>query len=83
MWVSRKLREIGQAVDLIITQKDLVDFLNNPENIQRLNGLIEDIRCALMSYQVCTYTSLPPVVPNICLRLHYNKTSVMRAVSIL
>ena len=82
MWVSRKLKEIGQAVDLII-QKDLVDFLNNPESTQRLNSLMEDIRCALMNYQVYTSTRLPLNVPNICLRLHCSRISIMRAVSIL
>ena len=34
------------------TRKDLVDFLNNPKNAQNLNGLIEDLRRALMDYQV-------------------------------
>jgi hypothetical protein len=41
-------------MDSMTTQKDLADFLNNPENAQRLNGLVEDIRYALMDYQVCT-----------------------------
>jgi len=81
MLVSRKLKEIGKIVDLMVAQKDLGDFLNNPGNSQRLNGLMEDICCALMNYQVYTSTRLPLAVPNICLRLHYNKTSVMRAVS--
>ena len=35
------------------TRNNLVDFLNNPENAQELNGLVEDIRYALMEYRVC------------------------------
>jgi len=48
------LTEIGQAMDSIVTQQDLTCFLNDPENAQRLNSLVEDIRYALMDYQVCT-----------------------------
>ena len=53
MWESRKLKEIEQSMDSITTQEDLTLFLNDPENAQRLNGLVEDIRYALMEYQVC------------------------------
>ena len=35
------------------TRKDLIDFLNNSKNAQNLNGLVEDIRHALMDYRVC------------------------------
>jgi hypothetical protein len=52
--IARKLREVGQALDSITTQKDLAQFLNNTRNAQRLNDLVEDIRDALIGYQVCT-----------------------------
>jgi len=63
------------------TQEDVAYFLNNPENAQKLNSLVEDIRHALMDYQVCTFQRSTPVIPNVCLRLHYNKTFTTRAVS--
>ena len=53
MAVSRELEEICRAMNSMTTEDDLADFLNNPENAQRLNGLVEDIRYALMDYQVC------------------------------
>ena len=50
----RKLKEIVQAMDSMISRNDLADFFKNPENAQELNGLVEDIRHALMDYRVCT-----------------------------
>ena len=42
-------------MDSIKTQNDPTDFLNNPGNPQRLNGLVEDIRYAFVDYQVCAH----------------------------
>ena len=36
------------------TQKDIAQFLSNTENAQRLNDLVDDIREAVMDYQVRT-----------------------------
>ena len=55
--IGRKLEAIGQSMESVTTQEDLVDFLNNPENAQRVNGLVEDVRDALMGYQVRTQTT--------------------------
>lgn len=54
MEIARKLKEAGQAMGLVIAQEDLTGFLSNPESAQELNSLVEDIRFALMDYQVCT-----------------------------
>jgi len=62
-------------------QRDLIHFLGNPENVQKFDGLVEDIHDALMGYQVCTPKQLTFAISNIHHRLHYNKTSMMRAVS--
>ena len=51
-------------------QNDLVDFLDDPENAQWVNGLVEDIHYALMDYQVCIPTKLAFIDSNIRLRLH-------------
>jgi len=39
-------------MDSMTTQKDLADFLKTPRNAQKVNDLVEDIRYALMNYQV-------------------------------
>ena len=48
------MQEIGKAMGLITIQNDLVDFLDDPKNAQKVDDLVEDIRYALMDYQVCT-----------------------------
>jgi len=53
MGASRKLKEIGQAMNSMTTQEDLADFLKDHGNAQGLNSLVEDIRHALIDYQVC------------------------------
>jgi len=68
-------------MDSVETQKDLARFLENAENARKLNGLVEDVRYALMEYQVCTSIIRTLAVPNINLRLRYNKTSIMKVVS--
>ena len=40
-------------MDSITSQKDLTLFLKDPENAQKLNGLVQDVLCAFMDYQVC------------------------------
>ena len=47
--------EVGQTMESMTTQENFTHLLNDPENAQRLNGLVEDIRYALMDYQVCTH----------------------------
>lgn len=80
MEISRKLKDVSQAMSPVTTQKDLSHFLKNPENALELNGLVEDIREALMDYQVCTLERLTLTTPDIRHRLQYNETSTMRAV---
>jgi len=36
----------------VATQEGLARFLGIPKNAQKVNGLVEDIRDALMDYQV-------------------------------
>ena len=77
---SRKLEEIGKAMNSMKTQEDLADFLKDPENAQRLNSLVEDIRYALIDYQVRIPKRLTTNLSNICHRLRYNKKSTTKAV---
>jgi hypothetical protein len=58
-------------------------FLNNVKNADKLGGLVEDIRDAMMEYQVRNQNKLTSPMPDICFRLRYNKTSMTRAVNSL
>ena len=80
MGINRKLKDISQAMNSMTTPDNLANFLKNPEDAQGLNGLVEDIRCALMDYRVCTLKQLALIVSNIHFRLHYNETSMMKTV---
>jgi len=55
---TRKLKEIGQDMESMTNQNNLVDFLDDPGNAQWVNGLVEDIRYAMMDYQVCAFKVL-------------------------
>jgi hypothetical protein len=55
--ITRKLKEVNQALGSITTQDDLAQFLSNSKNSQELNGLVEDIHDAFIGYQVC-----PPIL---------------------
>jgi len=48
------------------TQKDIAQFLSNAENAQKLNNLVDDIREAVIDYQVRTSKGLTPSASNIC-----------------
>jgi len=51
----------------VVTQEGLARFLGIPKNAQGVNGLVEDIRDALMDYQVWVPTSLLVlVIANLC-----------------
>ena len=56
MYVSRKLEEVRQELDLLAGQGKIAGFLTNAENTQRISGLVEDIRQAMMDYQVRALT---------------------------
>jgi hypothetical protein len=52
MYVSRKLEEIHQELDLLVGQGKTARFPANAESTQRISGLMEDIRQVMMDYQV-------------------------------
>jgi len=53
-------------MDSMVIQKDLALFLKKTENAQKLNGLVRDIRYALMDYQVCFPKLHALIVTNMC-----------------
>jgi len=54
-------------------------FFNNVKNADKLDGLVEDIRDAVMDYQVRSQSELTSPMPDIHFRLRYNKISMRRA----
>ena len=53
MGMTRKLENICQDLTRPAEQGEVVRFLANTENAQRINSLVEDICEAMMDYQVC------------------------------
>ena len=53
-------------MDLMTNKKDFALFLKVPENAQKLNDLVQDVRYALMDYQVYSPKSLVLIIVNIC-----------------
>ena len=57
------------------TQKDIVRFLNNAENAQKLNDPVDDIREAVMDYQVRISKPSALISSNIFFRVLCNEIS--------
>lgn len=53
MGIARKLEDVHQSLNPLVQQGETTGFLTNAENAQRINNLVEDIREALINYQVC------------------------------
>ena len=50
--MSRKLQDVGRELVLLKKQGKAKGFFNNAENAGKLSSLVEDIRDAMMEYQV-------------------------------
>ena len=57
MGIGRKLEDIRQGLTLLGEQGKTKGFFNNVENADKLGGLVEDVRDAVMDYQVCMASS--------------------------
>jgi len=53
MWIGRKLQDIRQGLAPLEEQWKVEGFFNNVTNADKLSGLAEDIRDAMIDYQVC------------------------------
>ena len=51
MGISRRLEDICRS--LALPTEQVLEFLTNAENVQKINGLVEDFSAVLMEYQVC------------------------------
>ena len=50
--MSRKLQDVGRELVLLKKQGKAKGFFNNTENAGKLSSLVEEIRDAMMEYQV-------------------------------
>ena len=53
MRIGRKLEDIRRELALLGERGKIKGFFNNVEDAEKLGGLVEDIRDAMMDYQVC------------------------------
>ena len=83
MVIDRKLQNILQGLELLAKDGNVEGFLNNPKNAEKLGGLVGDICDAVMDYQVCGQSEPIMLISDTHFRLHYNKTSMKKVVSLL
>ena len=57
MWLGRKLDMVLQDLRPLAERGKVTRFLNSTEDVDRLSGLVGDIRDATMDYQVCSQNS--------------------------
>ena len=53
MGICRRLQDVRQELALLEEQGKATGFLNNVKNADKLSGLVESIRDAMIDYQVC------------------------------
>ena len=78
MIFARKLDGILHELEPLVDQGKVAGFFLNVENSGKLAGLAEDVRDAMMEYQVGTYTQLISPTSEACTRPHYSKISIIR-----
>ena len=83
MEIARRLEDICLGLAQLMEGGEVVESLTNTENVQRINGLVEDIHEALMEYQVCILSHTFSITSDLYVRPHYNRISTMRVVSLL
>ena len=77
MGIVRTLEDVYRELILLSEQGKVQGFFNNVKNADKLVGLVEDTRDAMMDYQVCM-SPLIPTTPNIGFRLRCNKIPTTR-----
>ena len=59
MVLARKLKNILKDLEPLAQRGKITGFLNNTEDVAKLSGMVEDIRDAMIEYQVCAYSLCP------------------------
>ena len=57
MQPTRKLDNVLQRLAPLEERGRVTQFLNSTEDANKLSGLVEDIRDAMMDYQVCPWSA--------------------------
>ena len=81
--ITRSLDNIHRGLARLEGQGKVEGFFNNAENADKLSGTVEDIRDAMMEYQVCGHGLSALGISDIHTRRHYNKISTTRTVNSL
>jgi hypothetical protein len=79
----RKLENILRELKPLEDQAKVERFFNNLKNADKLGGLVEGIRDAVMGYQVCNQNISITLMSDIRLRRRYSKVSTTRVVNSL
>ena len=80
--ITRSLENIHRGLIQLVGQGKIEGFFNNVENADKLGGAVEDIRDAMMEYQVRIHNlSTAILISDIRTRLRYSKTSTTRTVN--
>ena len=77
----RELEKIQRELDPLAKQGTVEGFFNNVKNADKLGGLVEDIRDAVMEYQVCSQNETTSSMPEIYPRLRYSGICTTRTVN--
>ena len=59
MVLARKLKDILKDLEPLAQRGKITRFLKNTEDVAKLSGMVEDIRNAMIEYQVCAYRPCP------------------------
>ena len=81
--MGRKLYHVRRDLLPLEKQGKVKGFFKNTENSGQLSGLVEDIRDAMMEYQVCIRNPAIPSTFDTRTRPQYSKASMTRVVSSL
>jgi len=81
MGVIRKLGKVLRELGPLKEQVKTKGFFNNITNADKLCGLVEDIHCTVVDYQVCKHNKIISHRPDFCARQHYRRASMIAIVS--
>lgn len=81
--MDRELQHICKDLLLLEERGGVKGFFEEPWNSRKLGGLVEDIRNAMIEYQVCIHNPTISSASDTLTRPRYSKTSTTRAVSSL
>ena len=81
--MSRKLQKVLQDLEPLAERGKITSFFNNVKDAEKLTGLTDDIRDAMMDYQVRPFTTPPRIVPKVVPRPRCSKPSITRTTSSL